>query len=82
MRSLRRWLLALMVAAPLMLTGAHAGSAEALPPCNDFDANGAPSGFEFATYHIVALAHAGELGAGGHIPGHHQGFSLCNPAGT
>jgi hypothetical protein len=81
MRQLRKWMFALMIAAPLALAGVGVSSAHNAGPCNDADGDGSPSGFEFATHHIVALAHEGELGAGGHIPGHHQGFSLCNPAG-
>ena len=36
------------------------------------------SGQAFAQSHVVALAQQGELGAGGHISGTHQGFvGLC-----
>ena len=47
------------------------------PPCNDTDGDGAPSGHEYATHHVSALATEGMIGGGGHIPGSHQGFSLC-----
>ena len=50
-------------------------------PCNDTNGDGSPSGQEYAAHHIVALATTGGLGAGGHIPGSHHGFSLCNPSG-
>jgi hypothetical protein len=40
-----------------------------------------PGHSEFAQHHIVPFAQAGELGAGGHKPGTHQGFSACNPSG-
>lgn len=55
-------------------------------PCNDGTttvasvADGA-TGLSYATHHIVSLAKAGELGAGGHIPGTHHGFSACDPSG-
>ena len=29
--------------------------------------------------HAEASALSGHLGAGGHVPGSHHGFSLCNP---
>lgn len=50
-------------------------------PCNDANGDGSPSGAEYAAHHIVALAHEGALGHGGHVPGSHHGFSLCNPSG-
>ena len=50
-------------------------------PCNDTDGDGSPSGAEYAAHHIVAAAHEGALGNGGHKPGSHRGFSLCNPSG-
>lgn len=50
-------------------------------PCDDSDGDGSPSGAEYAAHHIVELATEGELGAGGHVPGAHQGFSFCNPSG-
>jgi hypothetical protein len=80
MRQVRRWTLTLTVAALLALGGAGASSAHNLGPCNDADEDGSPSGREYAAHHIVPLAHAGELGAGGHVPGSHRGFSLCDPA--
>ena len=39
------------------------------------------SGRDYAQHHVVANATIGMLGAGGHVPGEHQGFSLCNPSG-
>lgn len=66
------------------LTGAAAFpaavSAHTAPPCNDTDGDGAPSGREYAAHHISAMAKEGMLGQGGHIPGSHHGFSLCDPA--
>jgi hypothetical protein len=40
-----------------------------------------PGHSEFARHHVVPLAQAGELGAGGHTPGAHRGYSACNPSG-
>lgn len=56
--------------------------AHTAPPCNDANGDGSPSGQEYATHHIVPLATAGMLGEGGHVPGAHHGFSLCNPSGN
>jgi len=47
-------------------------------PCN---VSGGPGHSDYAAHHIVPLANAGMLGAGGHIPGSHGGLSLCNPSG-
>jgi hypothetical protein len=70
--------LTMALAAALLLAAAMAGSAAAqAPPCNDTNGDGSPSGFEFAQYHVVALAHEGMLGNGGHKPGEHRGFSAC-----
>jgi hypothetical protein len=66
-------LLTLALATPVL--------AHSAPPCNDSDGDGSPSGREYAAHHIVPLATMGELGAGGHVPGSHHGFSLCNPSG-
>jgi hypothetical protein len=55
--------------------------AHTAPPCNDTDGDGSPSGKEYAAHHISALAKEGNLGADGHKPGSHRGFSLCNPSG-
>ncbi len=52
--------------------------AHSAPPCND---SGEPGNSDYAQHHIRALATEGGLGFGGHIPGTHQGFSLCNPSG-
>ena len=59
----------------LVPTGASAHEAG---PCN---ASGEPGNSDYAQHHIVALAHEGHLGNGGHKPGTHAGFSLCNPSG-
>ncbi len=37
-----------------------------------------PGHSEYAQHHVVPIAQAGELGAGGHIPGEHHGYAgLC-----
>ena len=38
-------------------------------------------GRDYAEHHIVPFATTGALGADGHVPGSHHGFSLCNPSG-
>lgn len=60
-----------VVASMALSLGALAHDA---PPCND---SGDPGNSDYAKHHISALAKVGALGAGGHIPGSHQGFSLC-----
>jgi hypothetical protein len=65
-------------AAALALAGASGAQA---PPCNDTTGDGSPSGREYAQFHVTALAHEGMLGNGGHKPGSHHGFSLCDPSG-
>jgi hypothetical protein len=39
------------------------------------------SGQDYAQHHVVPNATSGMLGAGGHVPGTHHGFSACNPSG-
>ena len=70
--------LAAASAASLALAGASGAQA---PPCNDTDGDGSPSGREYAQFHISAMAQEGMLGNGGHKPGSHRGFSLCDPLG-
>ncbi len=43
-------------------------------PCND---SGEPGNSDYAQHHIVPA----DLGHGGHIPGRHHGFSVCDPSG-
>jgi len=77
---MRRRLLVLIAAATVGFSFAGGAPAQA-PPCNDTNGDGSPSGREFAQFHVTALAHEGMLGNGGHKPGEHHGFSLCNPSG-
>ncbi|RPI87238.1 MAG: hypothetical protein EHM41_05680 [Chloroflexi bacterium] len=74
-------LLALALVLAISLMAFSPASAHMAPPCNDSDGDGSPSGQEYAEHHIAALAQAGMLGSGGHVPGTHHGFSLCNPSG-
>ena len=67
--------LAMMTA---LTTGAPAFAHIEGNPCV---ATNEPGHSEFAQHHIAAQAKEGLLGAGGHVPGTHQGFSLCNPSG-
>ncbi len=66
---------ALLVAMAVPLFGSGgAVYADNLGPCND---SGEPGNSDYAVHHIRFLAKNGSLGEGGHIPGTHQGFSLC-----
>ena len=47
-------------------------------PCND---SSEPGNSDYAIHHIKALATTGGLGADGHVPGVHRGYSACNPSG-
>ena len=81
---MRRIVLVLVMA--FLLLAIVAPAAFAAPPCNN---NGTPvddvaagaTGADYAKHHIVPLAKARGLGAGGHMPGDHMGFSTCNPSG-
>ena len=77
---MRRLLVLAAITASALVVAA--GSGAQAPPCNDTDGDGSPSGREYAQFHVVALAHGGLLGAGGHKPGEHHGFSLCDPSGS
>ena len=58
----------------VLMVGAPAFAHQAGPCTPSAD----PGHSEFAKHHIVPLAQAGMLGAGGHKPGvEHQGFSAC-----
>jgi hypothetical protein len=73
---MRKTVAALLAAAGLALAlsgpvAAHTGTGD---PC----AETAPGHSAYAMHHIVVLAQAGALGAGGHLPGEHQGYAgLC-----
>lgn len=74
---MRRRITAGLAGLALALALAAPASAHSAPPCNDTDGDGAASGRDYATHHIRPLAMDGALGAGGHKPGAHRGFSLC-----
>lgn len=67
-------LLATIATAALTLGTAGSASAHNAGPCNE---SGGPGHSDYATHHIVAAAHEGALGNGGHKPGTHMGYSAC-----
>jgi hypothetical protein len=74
---MRRLLLLLTVAlvmAAMMVASAMPAFAHQAGPCTP---SADPGHSEFAQHHIVPFATEGALGAGGHVPGTHQGFSAC-----
>lgn len=71
---MRRRVATIVVGVMMAMTLAVSASAHSAPPCND---SGDPGNSDYARHHISFLAKEGALGAGGHIPGTHQGFSLC-----
>jgi len=73
---MRKSVIGLLAALALTL-GVSASALAQAAPCNDTNGDGSASGFEYAQYHVSALAHEGMLGNGGHKPGEHRGFSLC-----
>lgn len=82
---MKKFLIVLLVFAIALMA---VPSAFAAPPCNDTNGDGSASGMEYAHYHIVTMAHNGDLGMAdhdgdgiAHAPGAHQGFSFCNPSG-
>jgi hypothetical protein len=70
--------LVIVLVVVLSLLAVATASAHQAGPCTASDD---PGHSEFAQHHIVPLAQAGMLGAGGHIPGEHHGYSLCDPSG-
>ncbi len=56
--------------AALTLGAAAPAGAHNVGPCND---SGEPGNSDYAQHHIVPAT----LGAGGHIPGSHGGYSVC-----
>ena len=67
---MRRVVLLVIGVLLLLLTLAPAASAHDAGPCSG-------TALDFAQHHIVPNATGGTLGAGGHIPGTHMGFSAC-----
>ena len=76
---MRKKILAAVFAAALLMALAvpmfgGAAYADDRGPCND---SGEPGNSDYAVHHIRFNAKNGSLGAGGHIPGTHQGYSIC-----
>lgn len=72
---MKRRLLGAVVAGGLLASALTGGAlAHSAPPCND---SGDPGNSDYARHHIVSLATVGGLGADGHVPGTHHGFSIC-----
>ena len=61
----------------VMATMALAMGASAEAPQGPCDGDGKAYG----THHIAFQAKTGGIGGDGHVPGTHQGFSVCNPSG-
>ena len=73
---MRKMIAALLAAAGLALV--LSGPASAHTGLGDPCAETAPGHSTYAMHHIVPLADEGDLGAGGHVPGFHQGYAgLC-----
>jgi hypothetical protein len=75
---MKRQLLVLAIVLLIALVTALPAFAHNAGPCND---SGEPGNSDYAIHHIKALATTGGMGADGHVPGTHQGFSICNPSG-
>ena len=75
---MKRNLIIVLIVMLIVLVTAVPAFAHSAPPCND---SGEPGNSDYAKHHISALAKEGGLGDGGHKPGSHQGYSLCNPSG-
>lgn len=72
---MRRRIATVLIAVMATMTLSVGALAHNAGPCND---SGEPGNSDYAQHHIVAAAHAGDLGGpDGHIPGTHRGFSVC-----
>ena len=74
MRRLR--LVVALALTALLAIGVGAAPVAAHGPCDDVNADGSASGWEYGQFHISSHPPHG-IGVGGHNPGTHQGFSLC-----
>ncbi len=72
---MRKLLIAALVGFGLVV-GAAVGPAAAhdAGPCAE---TSDPGHSEYAQHHVVFHAREGSLGAHGHAPGEHQGYSIC-----
>jgi hypothetical protein len=82
---MKRNLLIVLLILVISLVAVVPAFAHGAPPCND---SGDPGHSDYAKHHITFLAHNGDLGqvdhdgdGVSHVPGSHQGYSLCNPSG-
>lgn len=71
---MRRRILTVLIAVIATMGLSVGALAHNAGPCND---SGEPGNSDYAQHHIVAAAHEKVLGAGGHIPGTHMGYSAC-----
>ena len=71
---MKKRIVVFIAVAMLVLAYAVPASAHIAGPCN-----GDNTGLSYATHHISALAKVGGLGNDAHIPGTHDGFSVCLP---
>ena len=63
-----------VAAVAIALSAFAPAAAHQAGPCTPSDD---PGHSEYAQHHIVPFAQDGALGAGGHVPGEHRGFSSC-----
>ena len=75
---MKRTMLIVLIVMIIALVSVFPAFADQLGPCNEGSGEGNSN---YAKHHIVVHAKNGALGAGGHIPGSHQGFSACDPSG-
>lgn len=71
---MRRRIATILIAVMATMALSVGALAHGASPCND---SGDPGNSDYAKHHISFLAKQGLLGGEGHIPGSHQGFSLC-----
>lgn len=81
---MKKKLLLVVIVMLVALTAVVPAFAHGAPPCND---SGDPGNSDYARHHISFLAKQNGpdglfLGGDAHVPGSHQGFSVCNPSGS
>ena len=72
---MRRFLIAVVIG--LGLAGGAAGGPAVAHYAEPCASTAEPGHSGYAKHHVVTLAQQGALGAGGHNPGEHRGFSSC-----
>lgn len=75
---LRKTILTTVASGALLVSLAVAAAGHSTGPCAD---SGEPGHSDYARHHVVPNAQAGTLGADGHTPGSHMGYSACDPSG-